>query len=85
MGSNKLFTESWVHGHGALGVGCRLWRLPPSWFQDDWSEVAEVVAVERWFQSLMVRGKKELNSDDWCVPGVDAPLILGSACKQRSW
>ena len=58
----KLFTGSWVHGYGALGVGCRLWRLPPSWFQDDWSEVAEVMAVERWFQPLMVRGKKELNS-----------------------
>ena len=36
----KLFTGSWVHGHGSVGVGCRLWRLPPSWFRNDWSEVA---------------------------------------------
>ena len=27
-------TESWFHGYiyGALGAGCRLWKLPPSWF-----------------------------------------------------
>ena len=58
----KIFTGSWIHGHSVVPeVGCRLWRLPPSWFRNDWSEVAEVMAVRRWFQSLMVRGKKELN------------------------
>ena len=41
-----------------LAAGCG--RLPPSWFRNDWSEVAEVMAVGRWFQSLMVLGK-ELN------------------------
>ena len=43
-----------------------MWRLPPSWFRNDWSEVAEVMAVGRWFQSLTVRGKKELNRTGWC-------------------
>ena len=43
-----------------LAAGCGS-RLPPSWFRNDWSEVAEMVAVGRWFQSLMVRGMKELN------------------------
>ena len=26
-------------------AGHRLWRLPPSWFWNDWSEVTEVMAV----------------------------------------
>ena len=30
----KVFSGSWVHGHGTVGVGCRLWRLPPSWFRN---------------------------------------------------
>ena len=38
-----------------------LWSLPTSWFRNDWSEVAEVIAVGRWFQSLTVRGKMGLN------------------------
>jgi len=38
---------SWFMVHGAVGVGCRVWRLPPSWFRNDWSEVAEVMAVGR--------------------------------------
>ena len=25
--------------------------MPPSWLRNDWSEVAEVMAVGRWFQS----------------------------------
>ena len=45
----KIFTGggSWVHGHGTVGLGvvCRGWGLPPSWFWNDWSEVAEVMAV----------------------------------------
>ena len=54
-----------------MGVGCRLCRLPPSWLQNDWSEVAEVMAVGRRFHSLMVWGKKELNRTgrlvcSWC-------------------
>jgi len=43
-----------------VSAGCGL-KLPPSWVRNDWSEIAEVVAVGRWFQSLMVRGKKELD------------------------
>ena len=50
-----------------MGVGCRLWRLPPSWFWNDGNEVAEVMAIGTWFQSLMVRGKKELNRTGWLV------------------
>ena len=74
-------TGRWVHGHGAVGVGCRVWRLPPSWFRNDWSEVAELMAVGRWFQSLMVQGKKELNRTGWWVCSWCrrcAPLVLGS-------
>ena len=48
---SKLFTGSWIPGHGAMVVGCRFWRMPPSWLRKDWSEVAEVMAVGRWFQS----------------------------------
>ena len=72
--------------HGAAGVGCRLWSLPPSWFRNDWSEVAEVMAVGRWFQSLMVQGKKELNRTGWWVCSWCrrcAPLVLGSVSWQN--
>jgi len=78
---------SWFMVHGAVGVGCRVWRLPPSWFRNDWSEVAEVMAVGRWFQSLMVQGKKELNRTGWWVCSWCrrcAPLVLGSVCWQNS-
>ena len=64
-------------GSWALGVGCRLWRLPPSWFQDDWSEVAEVMAVGRCFQSLMVWGKGV--KQDWMI-GVLLVQTLCSSC-----
>ena len=40
----ETFTGSWARGYGAVGVDCRLWRLLPSWFWDDWSEVTEVMA-----------------------------------------
>ena len=50
---------SWQWG---VGAGCRLWRLPPSRFLNDWRGVAaEVVVMWRWFQSVMVHEKKELN------------------------
>ena len=38
--TKRIFTRSWVHGHGAAGVGSKLWRLPPNCFRNDWSEVA---------------------------------------------
>ena len=38
----------------AVGVGCRLWRLISSWLWNNWNEVAEMMAVGGWFQSLMV-------------------------------
>ena len=50
-----------------------MWRLPLSWFRNDWSKVAEVMAVCRGFQSLsfmMPRGKERVKQDDWCAPGV---------------
>ena len=68
-----------------MGVGCRLWRMPPSWFRNDWSEVAEVMAVGRWFQSLIVR-VKELNMTGWLLCSWCrgcAHLVLGSACWQK--
>ena len=34
---------------GSWAWGYRLQRLPPSWFQNDWSEVAGVMAVGRWY------------------------------------
>ena len=37
-----------------MGVGCRLWRLISSWLWNNWNEVAEMMAVGGWFQSLMV-------------------------------
>jgi len=40
-----VFTGSWFHGHGTVGVGCRFWRLPPRWFRNGWSEAAEVMAL----------------------------------------
>ena len=41
----KIFTGSWVHGHGAVGVGCRLWRLISNWLRNNWKEVAEMMAA----------------------------------------
>ena len=43
--------------YGAVGAGCRLWGLLPSWFRKDWGEAAEVAMTGRWFQSLIVWGK----------------------------
>ena len=43
---------SWARGVG-VGCCCRLRRLPPSRFRNDRSEVAEVMAVGRWFQFKM--------------------------------
>ena len=68
-----------------MGAGCRLWRLLPSWFRD-WSEAGEVAVTGRWFQSLIVWGKKELNRTgclvcSWCSRW--APLVLGSAWGQK--
>ena len=36
-GLKTYFTGNWVLGLGAVGFGCSLWRLPPSWFRNDWS------------------------------------------------
>lgn len=44
---------------GAVEAVCRLWRLLSSWLLNDWREAPEVVATGRWFESLMVWGKKE--------------------------
>ena len=81
-----IFTGSWVYGRGAVGIACRLWRLPPSWFRNDRSEVAEVMSVGRRFQSLMVRRKKQLNRTGclvfpWCRRC--APVVMGSPCWQK--
>ena len=68
-----------------VSAGCGS-RLPPSWVRNDWSETAEVVAVGRWFQSLMVRGKKELDRTGWLVWSRCRrcdPLVPGSACWQK--
>ena len=46
--------------YGIVGAGCRLPRPLPSWFWNEWREAAEVAVTGRWFQSRMVRGKKEL-------------------------
>ena len=43
--TKRIFTRSWVHGHGAVGVGCRLWRLISNWLWNNWKEVAEMMAV----------------------------------------
>ena len=57
----KSWSGSWVHGHGALGAGCRFWRLPPSWwFRNDWSEVAEAMQSE------------EDSSLSWCTECVQS-------------
>ena len=34
--------------YGAVGAGCRLWGLLPSWFRKVWSEAAEVAVTARW-------------------------------------
>ena len=52
----QIFPRNWVHGHGAVAVCC---RLPPSWFRNGLSEVAEVTAVGRWLQSLIYGAGKE--------------------------
>ena len=43
-----------------LAAGCGS-RMQPSWLRNDWTGVAEVMAVGRRLQSLMVLGRKELN------------------------
>ena len=44
---NHIYTYIYIYRsmHGTVGVGCRLRRLPPGWFQNRWSEAAEVMAV----------------------------------------
>ena len=45
-----------------MGVGCGLWIEDAAKLAlNDWTEVAEVMAVGRRLQSLMVLGRKELN------------------------
>ena len=39
---------------GAMGAGCRLWGLLPSWVPKDWSQAAQVAVTGRWFQSLIL-------------------------------
>ena len=47
-------------------MALKLWEqaveLPPSLFLNNSREVVEVVVTGRWFQFLMVQGKKELFS-----------------------
>ena len=72
----KKWQGAGFQGHGAVGIGCVIGL----------SEVAEVMAVGKWFQSLMVQGK-ELNRTGWLVCSWCtrcAPLVLGLHVG-RSW
>ena len=45
-------------------MGCRLWRLPPSQFRNDWSEVAEAIAASRKMVPVSYgAGKEEVKQD----------------------
>ena len=72
-----------------MGVGCRLWRLPSSWFLNDWREVAEVVVTLGDGSSLLwCGGKKEFNRTGWFMysPGIAVGFLLSwKPYVGRSW